>query len=139
MQNDRAGLVMHNPDRGRRIATAVIRPSDETSEHVLRPLKPFEANHRGCACLRISSPDRGIGEHVYLFARDSRLYRLGAPVLGHALPRIWHVPVKDLGMEAMHNLPSTRTKSHKFFALARSQATGTAHDAFVNFVRRQRS
>jgi hypothetical protein len=77
MEDDRASLVMRDPDRGRRVAAAVVRPSNETSKHVLRPLKPFEANHRGCARLRISSIDCCISEQVYLFAGDSRFYRLG--------------------------------------------------------------
>src|SRR5262249_18596231 len=79
MEHHRAGLVMRNADRGRGIAATVIRPTDQTGEQFLQPMKPSEADHCGCSCLWISNIDRCAREPTDLFASDGGPCCLGAP------------------------------------------------------------
>src|SRR5262245_45151278 len=74
-----------------------------TSDDMLRPLMPLEANERGSTEVRLANVTKRLGERVCFGARGRRLDSSLADPL-NAAPRV--ELRDDVGMQAVHDLPS---------------------------------
>jgi hypothetical protein len=91
--------VVKDSDRGRRLASPIVRPSNVAGQNILGTLQPFEADDRSCRCFRVPGPDRRLGESVDLLAGGSWFDRFGAPILCYAAPGVRGVAVENIRIQ----------------------------------------
>lgn len=81
-------------------------------------MKPFEANHRSSAALRLAALDTALSELIYLLTGDSRLRQPNAVFHRYPNPRIGYISVELVRVEPVNDAPRLSTQRHNLFCRA---------------------
>jgi hypothetical protein len=86
-------------------------------------LQELKAHHCRRSDFRKTGFDRTVRELVDLLSRGRRVDSLDAVLFRHALPRLRHVAIEGVGIEAMHRFPGSLADYDNLYRLPQPLAT----------------
>ena len=103
--------------------------------NILRPLKPFKANHSSSAAPRFAAIDAALSKFIDLLPSNSRLGSLNTIFHRDPNPRIRDVTVEFVRIETMNNAPRLSIQHNNLFCRAESRTLYPDSQPLVYFIR----
>src|SRR4029077_17001653 len=93
----------------RRLLTTVVRPCQITGEYVFWALQELKTDYGSPSRFGVPRFNRPPRKSIDLLAGGSWLRFHGAALSSHTIPRIRHIAIKAVGMQAANNTPRSAT------------------------------